>query len=237
MKKQSSKDVTASAVIEGEKSLLTVTMAYDESVSEVKGTVVSNDNRTYNVILNRTAPNVYVGSMDTVAEGGYILNLQITNTKGETDSVNTGFAIAYPKEYDRRNWGKGDILLNRIAEATGGRVLTSGEDVFTQKPQAVSESKSLTNLFLVLALIVFLLDVFFRRFYIVTQKLESILKGLKKEKNQTVPQQTVQNKNFEREMKQAQKRQQKKEKNQKEQQQNSESMATQLAQAKKKRKR
>ena len=181
-------------------------MAYDESVSEVKGTVVSNDNRTYDIILNRTAPNVYVGSMDTIAEGGYILNLQITNTKGETDSVNTGFAIAYPKEYDRRNWGKGDVLLNRIAEATGGRVLTSGEDVFTQKPQAVSESKSLTNLFLILALIVFLLDVFFRRFYIVTQKLESVLKGLKKEKKQTVTQQKVQNNNFEKEMKQAQKR-------------------------------
>ena len=155
--------------------------------------------------------------MDTIAEGGYILNLQITNTKGETDSVNTGFAIAYPKEYDRRNWGKGDVLLNRIAEATGGRVLTSGEDVFTQKPQAVSESKSLTNLFLILALIVFLLDVFFRRFYIVTQKLESVLKGLKKEKKQTVTQQKVQNNNFEKEMKQAQKRQQKKEKKQKEQ--------------------
>lgn len=237
MKKQSSKDVTASAAIEGEKSLLTVTMSYDESVSEVKGTVVSNDNRTYDIILNRTAPNVYVGSMDTIAEGGYILNLQITNTKGETDSVNTGFAIAYPKEYDRRNWGKGDVLLNRIAEATGGRVLTSGEDVFTQKPQAVSESKSLTNLFLILALIVFLLDVFFRRFYIVTQKLESVLKGLKKEKKQTVTQQKVQNNNFEKEMKQAQKRQQKKEKKQKEQQQSSENMAIQLAEAKKRRKR
>ena len=215
---------------------MTVTMAYDESVSEVEGTVVSNDNKTYNVILNRTAPNVYVGTMDTIAEGGYILNLQITNTKGETDSVNTGFAIAYPKEYDRRNWGKGEVLLNRIAEATGGRVLTNGEEVFTQKPQAVSESKSLTNLFLILALIVFLLDVFFRRFYIVTQKLENILKNLKKEKKQTVPQQTVQYNNFEKEMKQAQKRQQKKEKNQKEQQQNN-NMATQLAEAKKKRKR
>ncbi len=239
MKKQSSKDVTATAVIEGEKSLLTVEMAYDESITEVKGTVVSNDNRTYEVALDRTAPNIYAGSMDTIAEGGYILNLQITNEQGETESINTGFAIAYPKEYDRRNWGKGDVLLNRIAEATGGRVLTDGENVFTEKPQAVSDTKDLTTLFLILALVLFLIDVFFRRFSAVTQKIEAVVKNMKKEKKQTETAKTVQNKKFEKEMKQAQKRQQKNDKKEqeKEEEQGSKNMAVQLAAAKKKRKR
>lgn len=235
MKKQSSKDVTATAVIEGEKSLLTVEMAYDESVTEVKGTVVSNDNRTYDVVLNRTAPNRYAGSMDTVAEGGYILNLQITNEQGQTENVNTGFAIAYPKEYDRRSWGKGDILLNRIAEITGGRILTNGENVFTEKPQAVSDTKDLTTLFLILAFLFFFIDVFFRRFTVVTQKIEAVLNSMKKEKKQMEQIQTVQNKKFKKEMKQAQNRQQKE--NKKQQEQHSNDMAGQLAAAKKKRKR
>ena len=65
-----------SAEIEGEKTILTVNMAYDENVEMVKGTVVSNLNKTYDVVLNRTAPNVYTGIIDSITEGGYILNLE-----------------------------------------------------------------------------------------------------------------------------------------------------------------
>ena len=53
----------------------------------------------------------------------------MTTTEGKTDTINTGFSIAYPKEYDRRNWGKGDTLLNRIAEVTQGRILTDGTNI------------------------------------------------------------------------------------------------------------
>jgi len=242
MKKQSDKNVNVSAEIEGEKTILTVNMAYDENVEMVKGTVVSNINKTYDVVLNRTAPNVYTGIIDSITEGGYILNLQITNKQGQTDTVNTGFAIAYPKEYDRRNWGKGSVLLNRIAETTGGRILTNGADVFTEKPQAVTESKNLTSLFLILAFITFLIDVFFRRFYVATQYIENLIKHFKKYKKQTIPNETVQSKHFENEMKKAQKRQQKQYKKSKEQteqkeQQKENDMALKLAEAKKKRKR
>lgn len=242
MKKQSDKNVSVNAEIEGEKTILTVSMAYDENVEMVKGTVISNHNKTYDVVLNRTSPNVYTGIMDGIAEGGYILNLQITNQQGQRDTVNTGFAIAYPKEYDRRNWGKGSVLLNRIAEITGGRILTDGADVFTEKPQSVTESKNLTNLFLVLAFITFLIDVFFRRFYVATQYIENLMNRFKKYKKQTVPNEITQNKRFEKEMKQAQKRQQKqykqsKEKTEQKEQQKENDMAVKLAEAKKKRKR
>ncbi len=233
MKKQNEKEVNATAEIEGEKSLLTINMAYDETIAEIKGSVVSSTNKTYDVILNRISPNVYTGSIDTTEEGGYILNLQITNTEGETDNVNTGFSIAYPKEYDRRNWGKGDTLLNRIAEVTQGRILTDGTNIFTEKPQAVTDTQNLTNFFLLFALLAFLFDVFFRRFSIVTQRLENILTGWNKNEHKE------NKKQFEQEIKKAQKRQQKTDKKQKTEQNTEEvqNNAAKLAAAKKKRKR
>ncbi len=232
MKKQNEKEVHATAEIEGEKSLLTINMAYDESIAEVKGTVVSSTNKTYDVILNRISPNVYTGNIDTTEEGGYILNLQMTTTEGKTDTINTGFSIAYPKEYDRRNWGKGDTLLNRMAEVTNGRILTNGTDIFTEKPQAVTDTQNLTTFFLILALLTFLLDVFFRRFSVVTQRLENALMGLKKEKKEK-------KKQFEQEMSKAKKRQQKVDKKEKTEQNTEETQnnAAKLAAAKKKRKR
>lgn len=240
MKKQSSKDVSVQAEISGENSILTVTMAYDEAVTEVKGTAVSNDNKTYDIVLNRTAPNIYTGIMDTTTEGGYILNLQTENGK-ETENINTGFSIAYPKEYDRRNWGKGDTLLNRIAETTGGRVLKDGNNIFTEKPQSVADTRDFTTIFLIAALLLFLLEIFFRRFSIVTQKIEykatqmfSILKKQntekpknteKPEKEKTKPIKERKNKKFEKEMQRA-----------KAEQDSHKNTAGQLAAAKKKRK-
>ena len=114
--------------------------------------------------------------------------------------------------------------------------------MFTEKPQAVTESKNLSSLFLVLAFITFLIDVFFRRFYVATQYIENLIKHFKKYKKQKIPSETVQSKHFENEMKKAQKRQQKQYKKSKEQteqkeQQKENDMALKLAEAKKKRKR
>ena len=95
---------------------------------------------------------------------------------------------------------------------------------------------------MILAFITFLIDVFFRRFYVATQYIENLIKHFKKYKKQTIPNETVQSKHFENEMKKAQKRQQKQYKKSKEQteqkeQQKENDMALKLAEAKKKRKR
>ena len=241
MKKQSGKQVQTEAEIVGEKSRLTVTMEYDESIRSIKGTVVSSSNENYDVTLDMTAPGVYTAMMDTNEEGGYILNLQTTNENGETELINTGFSIDYPKEYDRRNWGKGTALLNRIAQTTNGRVLTTGSDVFVDEARAVTDTRNLTTLLLILAFVLFLLDVFFHRFYVVTQKIEAVWKQYfqtwkgKKEKKNILQKQKSQ---FQKKLEQAKQKQEKQYKKQTDikmsQQQNT---AVQLADAKKKRKR
>lgn len=241
MKKQSGKQVQTEAEIVGEKSRLTVTMEYDESIRSIKGTVVSSSNENYDVTLDMTAPGVYTAMMDTNEEGGYILNLQTTNENGETELINTGFSIDYPKEYDRRNWGKGTALLNRIAQTTNGRILTTGSDVFIDEARAVTDTRNLTTLLLILAFVLFLLDVFFHRFYVVTQKIEAVWKQYfqtwkgKKEKKNILQKQKSQ---FQKKLEQAKQKQEKQYKKQTDikmsQQQNT---AVQLADAKKKRKR
>lgn len=241
MKKQSAKQVAAEAEIVGEKSRLTLTMEYDESIASIKGTAVSQNNQNYDVTLDMTAPGVYTAMMDTNEEGGYILNLQTTDKNGETELINTGFSIAYPKEYDRRSWGKGTALLNRIAQNTNGRVLTTGSEVFAGEAEAVTESRNLTGFLLVLAFILFLLDIFLHRFYAVTQKIEAVAKQYigawksKKEKKDTLQNQKSQ---FQTKLEQAKQKQQKKQLCKKTQQpQSTNHIAAQLAAAKKKRKR
>ena len=97
----------------------------------------------------------------------------------------------------------------------------------------MTDTQNLTNFFLLFALLAFLFDVFFRRFSIVTQRLENILTGWNKNEHKE------NKKQFEQEIKKAQKRQQKTDKKQKTEQNTEEvqNNAAKLAAAKKKRKR
>ena len=102
---------------------------------------------------------------------------------GTTTNSNTGFYLSYPKEYDMTTRENGNQLLQQIAESTGGRVLTSGSEVFAADAAQSVKHQSMQNPLLILGVFLLLLDIFLRRFPTVLQRAEGAL-AVRKDRKQ-----------------------------------------------------
>ena len=63
-------------------------------------------------------------------------------------------------------------VLQQIADITGGRILTKGEDVFAQTLMGTVAQKALQQILLIVGLLLFLIDIALRRFVFVTMGIE-----------------------------------------------------------------
>lgn len=174
LRKQMSSDINLSVKSNGETSEITVTIPYAEGVTGVSGNIVSSDIKQYDVEFTAVAPGKYVGILNEGKEGAYMANISI-ETYGDTEYITTGLSIPYSDEYDIRNFDKGENLLKRLAEVTGGRLLTSPDSLYTSKLSDVFGKNDISNLLLLIALILFILDIAIRRFPAISHNLETAL--------------------------------------------------------------
>ncbi|WMI80650.1 VWA domain-containing protein [Anaerotignum sp. MB30-C6] len=174
MNAQMAQDMKLTALSGAKKSTLRLEMPFDEEITGVDATVLNSQGESYETQLTMTAPGVYEGEIETAEEGAYVANLSIAKKVG-TEHYNTGFALSYPPEYDITKKGGGAALLQQISNASGGRVLESGKQVFEGEPLAVVSQKDLTVFLMVLGLLLFLLDIALRRFSVLVLRLESVL--------------------------------------------------------------
>ena len=80
------------------------------------------------VTLPQTAPGRYeAGAFDAGAVGSYTASVLYKAADGSERAVPTGFAVAYSPEFAALS--PNTVLLSRIADVSGGRVLQSGEEV------------------------------------------------------------------------------------------------------------
>lgn len=172
MKTQVSEDMVLSAEAGEKQSILHLEMPFDETVENVSAKVVTADNQTFDVPLQMMTPEKYEGVLDTARQGAYIANMTITKKDGSQTNGNTGFYIDYPKEYDMTTKQNGLQVLQQIADVTGGRVLTKGEDVFAETLSGTVAQKALQHILLLVGLFLFLVDIGLRRFVFVTMKIE-----------------------------------------------------------------
>lgn len=170
--------VSAEIEFNGEKkgdiSIITASMPYNSNVSQVDAVVVSADGQETQLGMKAVAPGVYSGEAVDMREGGYIISLSMTMKDGSVETERGGFNIQYPQEYDLRHFSDGKDLLEKLTSQTGGRMLTSPEEVFSERIRTAYTSKDLSTALMVLALLLFLLDVAMRRFSILSEKLERI---------------------------------------------------------------
>ena len=176
-------DMTLTAEAGEEDSVLRLTMPFSEDVSQVQVTVVSSDNETETVQMQSTAPGIYEGVFSSAKEGAYLAAVQVAEKDGTTTNSNTGFYLSYPKEYDMTTRENGNQLLQQIAESTGGRVLTSGSEVFAADAAQSVKHQSMQNPLLILGVFLLLLDIFLRRFPTVLQRAEGVL-AVRKDRKQ-----------------------------------------------------
>ena len=178
MKKQISDEVKATAEINGSESIITLEIPKNNNINNISGKIVSFDNKEYDVNFEAVLAGVFTGKIPETTEGAYVMNIQVTDKEGKTENINTAFNIHYPLEYDITRVSQGDNIINKIVETTGGKIISSPSDVYSANESVVYDTVKIDKILIVLALIVFLFDVFARRFYFVSDKVEKIIVGI-----------------------------------------------------------
>ncbi len=127
---------------------------------DARARVVSPDGSAQTVRLEQTGSGRYEGTFDAGKTGAYVATVEQKGPDGKTRTASVGLAIPYSPEFSTLSPNLS--LLNRVADLTGGKVLTNGETVF-QDRRVRRLPVPLALPLLTFALLLFPLDVANRR--------------------------------------------------------------------------
>jgi hypothetical protein len=111
--------------------------------------------------LTPTGPGRFEGDLPTDQVGSYLL--KVTESAGGVirHTTTTGLVVPYSPEY--RDLGTDTATLRAIAQAGGGTLLSDPSKIFQLPVPAATAAQSLSELLLILAILLFPLDVALRR--------------------------------------------------------------------------
>jgi hypothetical protein len=131
------------------------------SGSTVEVSAVAPDLSGVQLTLSATGPGRYEGDLPTDQVGSYLLHIS-QSVGGATKHATTyGLVVPYSPEY--RDLGTDFNTLREIASAGGGTLITDLARVYAVQVPAVQAAQSLDELLLVLAVLLFPMDVALRR--------------------------------------------------------------------------
>jgi uncharacterized membrane protein/secreted protein with Ig-like and vWFA domain len=113
------------------------------------------------VALQQTAPGRYEGRLTAPDQGAYRLAVEQRDGETVVASETTGFVVQPLAEY--ANVGTNERLLRRIAEETGGKVLSEPAEAYLHERIITREPAEIWPSLLAAALILFIVDVALRR--------------------------------------------------------------------------
>ncbi len=164
--------LTVETRVEGGKGVVTLSNRLEDDILDTQATVVSPGLESSEAILYPTAPGQYSGSFDLRETGAYLIKAYQKKDGETVYAVNTGLAVPYSPEFKP---APVSAALDRLVAQTGGSYIRTPEEVFRGEPKAVSGSIRLTPYLLVLALLLFMLDVALRRLNLPIGRLEEWL--------------------------------------------------------------
>lgn len=133
-------------------------MLYEEAVY---GTLVRPDGTSEEIHLDAIKPGLFEGTIGKDEPGAYIVNLEVSNEDG-IENISAGIAMPYSQEY-RILEASSAGLIQKLAQAGAGRVITEPGEVFKGKVQNIGGKRDLTNLFIFLSIILLLVDIALRK--------------------------------------------------------------------------
>ncbi len=133
------------------------------SAPEISGVLVTPKGLEEQITLEATAPGTYTGTFPAAGEGVYMVNL-LLQAEEATEKIVTGLNVGYSPEYDF--YSNSGILPERIAQVSGGRVLSKARDVFKGEVPPVVGSHNISNLMLILGLLIFMSEIILRKTHI-----------------------------------------------------------------------
>ncbi|MBI3269118.1 MAG: VWA domain-containing protein [Planctomycetes bacterium] len=111
--------------------------------------------------FDQVAPGRYEAHFRADEVGSYMVNLDYSGEGGVQGGAMGGVSVPYASEY--RDMGTNEVLLRRIAEATGGRVLGEDDPVFVHDLTRTRVPRETWPLLVALALALVPFDIFVRR--------------------------------------------------------------------------
>lgn len=181
-----SSEISFSAQKDGNTSLITAKMPYDESIKEVDATILSSEGKEIKTIMKSQAPGIYTAQIEDLEQGGYIISLDMKTKDDKIKTSRGGFVITYPKEYDLRSFSGGKETLERLVEATGGRIIEEPYEVFKDIKKTVLKTRDISVPLTVAALILFILEVAVRRVWVLSDNIEMFFRKLFRQKHEKV---------------------------------------------------
>jgi uncharacterized membrane protein len=164
----------------GEITLTTKNAGEDLSVTAV---IMAPDSTTKEVTLNPSSPGEYTGSFEMKETGVYMVNVRQNKGEQVLAALNSAVALQYSPEYKIQTQSS---TLDKMMTEMGLNYIKSPSEVFAGELKAVSSKTPLTPYFLVLAIVLFFID-------IVQRKLNLAIKDLiKKRKVEPVLEANVQ---------------------------------------------
>ncbi len=124
-------------------------------------TVVDPRGQQQQVQMPQVAPGQYEATVPVEDDGVYQLQVTQTDPSGGTANVASGFVVPYSPEY--RAPGTDRPFLERLAQRTGGRIISEPAEAFTHDLPAVGAPRPLWPLLLALVALLLVADVAARR--------------------------------------------------------------------------
>ncbi len=113
------------------------------------------------VRFQQVGPGRYQGTFSAGNSGSYLLAVSYEGPEGLSGTTTSGFDIAYPREY---RYLRSDYdALTAITEATGGKIIQPGDDLFRRDLPIRRDKQPVWEELLRIALLLFFVDVFLRR--------------------------------------------------------------------------
>jgi uncharacterized membrane protein len=134
---------------------------------QIDGILILPSGARVEVRIPQTGPGLYETAFPAEEAGDYTLTLSAHSGDSELAPLTVGTSIAYSEEY--RMPGVNVALLDRLASATGGRLITSPDDeaglsvLLHREPGSAGADSAGWRLFLLAAILFFFLDVAARR--------------------------------------------------------------------------
>ncbi|MBS1251213.1 MAG: hypothetical protein MAG451_00244 [Anaerolineales bacterium] len=157
--------------LDGSDAVITVE-AFDASgrprnFAETTAQIIAPDLSTTQVELRQTAAGRYAGRLSVSQLGAHLVQIKQSEDGAPVDSQTTGFVVPYSPEYN--TLAVDTALLNELATATGGRAGIDPAEAFAPTLEVVEQSQPIWAWLLLLAALLFPLDVAVRR-VIVTRR-------------------------------------------------------------------
>jgi hypothetical protein len=134
-------------------------------------TIITPSGETIETQLNPVAPGQYTGTFDIKENGVYMVSGRQKKNGELINTVKQGYAVQYSPEYKIND---SDNLEKLVAEV-GGKIITEPKEVFSGNMQSKRGQRDLTIYLISLFLILFMLDIAFRRLNLNPEKFRLVM--------------------------------------------------------------